>query len=158
MRKERLQERDLETVDWLVGLRWPKARACPHCDKRDASEMIRTRALFQCSSCEKQYGVFGGTVFHGTRLSPFDLASAIIQFWKASSENEEEFVTGTGLKRSVLQRRWKGPISVREFERLLKKDINSYSTILRLHKKLAPSFKVGVGLEDFIKGLLKRAG
>jgi len=109
---------DLETVEWLVGLRWPKGRKCPHCQERDSSEMIESRALFQCLSCRKQYGVFTGTSFEGTRLSPLKLRGAISFFWEQSNGNYEAFygslAHAQSKDESKLQYRWKGPISVRK--------------------------------------------
>lgn len=144
---------DLETVEWLVGLRWPKVRACPHCGERDSSEMIKTRALFQCLTCRKQYGVFTGTMFQGTRLSPLDLSFAILSFWDGSYDHDPNFYKKIKVRYPsyIPQQRSNWFISVRCFSMA----IGNYATAQRLHKKLVPHIKKNMSIEEFLESIFK---
>jgi hypothetical protein len=157
MRKETVSRDNLETIEWLSGMRWPTGPVCQGCQKKDTSRIIQTRGLYQCTECRHQFSVFSGTRFEGTRLSPFKLSAAIIFYWKESQENYEanweptpaEFKAKDYSRRTI---RWKGPIGVRALER----GIGNYATAQRLHKKLATlPFDQSISLEKFIKGLMK---
>lgn len=139
MRKTTLTKADLETIEWLAGLRWKGGPACTHCRKKGTSRLIRTRGIYQCTHCRHQFGVFSGTIFEGTRLRPFTLASLVILYFNASLNNFEEYAADMKeVKAKKVSLRWRGPISVRELERIAKKDagVSSYTTIQRFHKKL----------------------
>jgi transposase-like protein len=47
--------------------RWPKGFECPICGERHHSE-VRSRQLFQCSTCRRQTSLTAGTIFAATKL------------------------------------------------------------------------------------------
>ena len=53
--------------DFLVSLRWSEGVACPHCG---ASEhwFIKTRLIWRCKACNKQFSVKAGTIFEDSAL------------------------------------------------------------------------------------------
>lgn len=149
---------DLETIEWLARIRWPHGIKCPSCQSGDISELVKTRGIWQCRSCRLQFGVFNGTRFEGTRLSPFKLSAAIVHYYIGSIENYESYATeilprkGNKIKLSETKYRWLGPIGVQKFAKAFK----SFSTAQRLHLKLrAIPFSHDMKLETFIKALLK---
>lgn len=52
---------------YLEGLRWPNGVNCPRC-KHEKVYRIVERPQFVCASCEYQFSVTTGTVFHDTHL------------------------------------------------------------------------------------------
>lgn len=60
--------------DFLFSRRWPSGFVCPRCGERGYSH-VRTRDLYQCSSCRYQASVTAGTVMEGTRTP------LILWFW-----------------------------------------------------------------------------
>ena len=52
---------------YLEGLRWPNGVHCPRC-KHEKVYRIVERPQFVCASCEYQFSVTTGTVFHDTHL------------------------------------------------------------------------------------------
>jgi len=53
--------------DLLLRLRWKQGFICPRCGD-DKHSVIRTRKLFECSSCHAQTSVTAGTAMHRTKL------------------------------------------------------------------------------------------
>jgi len=51
----------------LFRWRWPKGFECPICGERRHSE-VRSRQLFQCSTCRRQTSLSAGTIFAATKL------------------------------------------------------------------------------------------
>jgi len=51
----------------LFRWRWPKGFECPICGERRHSE-VRSRQLFQCSTCRRQTSLTAGTIFAATKL------------------------------------------------------------------------------------------
>jgi ribosomal protein L37AE/L43A len=54
--------------DAVIALRWRDGFKCPSCDGR-AHTLLRTRGLFQCTSCRRQTSPIAGTIFASTHLS-----------------------------------------------------------------------------------------
>ncbi|HAG10459.1 MAG TPA: IS1595 family transposase [Desulfotomaculum sp.] len=52
----------------LFSLRWPEGFYCPRCGNKTAY-LIKTRHLYECTSCSYQVSVTAGTVMHKTRTS-----------------------------------------------------------------------------------------
>lgn len=52
---------------YLEGLRWPNGVTCPRC-KHEKVYRIVDRPQFVCASCEYQFSVTTGTLFHDTHL------------------------------------------------------------------------------------------
>src|SRR5271165_5176671 len=51
----------------VVASRWPDGFVCPACDGREHS-VVKTRGLFQCSTCRRQTSPIAGTIFAATKL------------------------------------------------------------------------------------------
>jgi ribosomal protein L37AE/L43A len=58
------EERCREAV---VASRWPRGFQCPGCESTRHS-VVKTRDLFQCSSCRLQTSPIAGTIFESTKL------------------------------------------------------------------------------------------
>lgn len=69
-------------VRFVAKLRWPFGPTCPRCGSRKHS-YLKTRFLWKCSECKKQYSVKVGTMFEGSRLG-FDKWLPAI-WWVANS-------------------------------------------------------------------------
>jgi transposase-like protein len=67
-----------ETVD----SRWPKGVICPHCDG-DKSVFIKTRRIWMCSKCRKQFSIKAGTVFED---SPIGLDKWLPAVWMIAGD------------------------------------------------------------------------
>ncbi len=55
-------------LDFVVALRWPQGPTCPRCQSQ-ASRFIKTRSLWECKGCRKQYSVKVGTIFEDSAIS-----------------------------------------------------------------------------------------
>jgi transposase-like protein len=53
--------------DFVVEMRWPNGVSCPHCEGTDLY-FVKTRLLWQCKSCKKQFTVKVGTIFEDSAL------------------------------------------------------------------------------------------
>jgi transposase-like protein len=62
-----------ETVD----SRWPKGVICPHCQAEDPM-FLKTRRIWKCSKCRKQFSIKAGTVFED---SPIGLDKWLPAVW-----------------------------------------------------------------------------
>lgn len=81
---------DLETIEWLAQIRWPHGIKCPSCQSGDISELVQTRGIWQCRSCRVQFGIFNGTRFEGTRLSPYKFKEFVGHYFNESLKNGYE--------------------------------------------------------------------
>src|SRR5512132_2311620 len=52
----------------VVKWRWPDGFVCPECGGRRHS-LVKTRALYQCTTCRRQTSLTAGTIFAATKLS-----------------------------------------------------------------------------------------
>lgn len=57
---------ELQCLNYLSKLRWPKGFTCPRCGATRHS-LVSTRRLYQCAVCRYQASVTAGTIFHKTR-------------------------------------------------------------------------------------------
>lgn len=56
------------SLDEVVDSRWPKGVFCPRC--RAANPMfLKTRRIWKCSACRKQFSIKAGTVFEDSPIS-----------------------------------------------------------------------------------------
>ena len=53
--------------DAVFSWRWPSGFKCPRCQGEVYSE-IKSRRLYQCSSCRRQVSLTAGTIFHASKL------------------------------------------------------------------------------------------
>ncbi len=51
----------------VFGWRWPHGFVCPGCGGQDHC-VIKTRALYQCTSCRRQTSLIAGTIFASTKV------------------------------------------------------------------------------------------
>lgn len=60
----------LVAAEYLESLRWPNGPVCPHCgnDEKHYSLPHKTRRLWKCASCRKQFTVTVGTIFEGSHI------------------------------------------------------------------------------------------
>src|SRR6266581_192150 len=61
----------LAAADYLESLRWPEGPVCPHCgesEKRPYPLKSKTRRLYKCAACRKQYTVTVGTIFESSHI------------------------------------------------------------------------------------------
>jgi transposase-like protein len=64
-------------LDFMVNLRWPNGVACPACECKKVS-FLKTRRIWKCSDCKKQFGAKLGTIFED---SPLGLEKWLPAFW-----------------------------------------------------------------------------
>lgn len=56
-----------ECRDALESLRWHDGVTCPHCGSKSISR-LKTHHIYECNSCQYQFSVMNGTIFHDTHL------------------------------------------------------------------------------------------
>ncbi len=54
-------------LQFVVDLRWPNGVACPLCNSKEAS-FLKTRRIWKCKSCRKQFSAKLGTIFEDSPL------------------------------------------------------------------------------------------
>lgn len=64
-------------LDLVVQLRWPDGPVCPRCASKEY-RFIKTRSLWECKGCKKQYSVKVGTIFED---SPIKLDKWLCALW-----------------------------------------------------------------------------
>ncbi len=67
---ERFQE-PLKAAEYLESIRWPNGPVCPHCGEAERKPYKlphKTRRLWKCAACRKQYTVTVGTIFEGSHI------------------------------------------------------------------------------------------
>jgi transposase-like protein len=61
----------LVAAEYLESLRWPDGPVCPHCgegERKPYRLKSKTRRLWKCAACRKQYTVTVGTIFEGSHI------------------------------------------------------------------------------------------
>jgi len=53
--------------EFVASLRWPEGVACPYCQSKNIGH-IKSRRMFQCKDCRKQFSVKVGTIFEDSAL------------------------------------------------------------------------------------------
>lgn len=64
-------------IDFIVSLRWLDGVKCPHCQS-DNIGYVKTRFIWQCKGCKKQFSVKVGTIFED---SPIGLDKWLCAIW-----------------------------------------------------------------------------
>ncbi len=67
---ERFQDA-FAAADYLESLRWPNGPVCPHCgesERKPYALKSKTRKLWKCAACRKQFTVTIGTIFEGSHI------------------------------------------------------------------------------------------
>lgn len=87
---------DLEVcTEFVSKLRWPNGPVCPRCESTEHS-YLKTRRLWKCKSCKKQYSVKLGTIFED---SPLGLDKWLPAVWLAA--NSKNGISSHELARSL---------------------------------------------------------
>ena len=77
---------DLEVATKFVAkLRWPEGPVCPRCGGKEHT-YLRTRRLWKCRACKKQFSVKVGTLFEG---SPVGLDKWLVTIWMLANSTHE---------------------------------------------------------------------
>src|SRR2546427_11719705 len=72
------------SLTFLASLRWPKGATCPACEARNPG-FLKTRRIWKCRDCGRQFSVKLGTIFEG---SPIGLDKWLPALWMlANSKN-----------------------------------------------------------------------
>jgi transposase-like protein len=53
---------------FMVGMRWPDGVRCPRCHHKDVGELVKSRRVWNCKGCKKQFSVKVGTIFEDSPL------------------------------------------------------------------------------------------
>lgn len=110
------EEDEVTLVDRLYRIRWPSGFVCPSCGGRRAWALQDRLPTYQCVRCDTQCSLTSGTIMHGTKLP--------LELWDRAAR----LVATSG---SVLQ--------ARDLQEQL--GLGSYTTALRLQRKLASALK-----------------
>jgi transposase-like protein len=63
--------------EFVSSLRWPEGVECPYCQSKNIGH-IKSRRMFQCKDCRKQFSVKVGTIFED---SPLGLNKWLCAMW-----------------------------------------------------------------------------
>jgi transposase-like protein len=60
----------LKAAEFLESIRWPNGPVCPHCDNDEKHYKLpnKTRRLWKCAKCRKQFTVTVGTIFESSHI------------------------------------------------------------------------------------------
>ena len=65
-------------LEFVVKLRWADGIVCPHCGSKEPHYFLKTRHIWKCKSCSKQFSVKIGTIFEDSALG---LDKWLIAIW-----------------------------------------------------------------------------
>lgn len=83
------------SLEFLASLRWPDGVICPHCEA-EKPMFLKTRRIWKCRSCRKQFSVKVGTVFED---SPLGLDKWLPALWLLA--NNRNGISSYELARSL---------------------------------------------------------
>lgn len=66
--------------NYLVQMRWNGVPTCTKCGNSQSNYLLKTRQVYKCSSCRKQFTVLQGTIFQSTKVPLEDWFYAIFLF------------------------------------------------------------------------------
>ena len=55
------------SIDFVVAMRWPHGPICPRCQSPEYN-YLKTRSVWECKGCKKQYSVKVGTIFEDSAI------------------------------------------------------------------------------------------
>ena len=67
--------------EFVASLRWPEGVACPYCQSKNIGH-IKSRRMFQCIDCRKQFSVKVGSIFED---SPLGLDKWLCAIWMVAN-------------------------------------------------------------------------
>jgi transposase-like protein len=65
-------------LQFVAELRWPDGPVCPRCGVKNEAYFLKTRNLWKCKACSKQFSVKAGTIFED---SPVGLDKWLAAIW-----------------------------------------------------------------------------
>ena len=83
-------------VQHLEQLRWPSGIICPLCGESGKIHRYKTRLIYKCGDCEKQFSVRKGTIFEESRLP---LGKWFVAAWLITSNRKG--IPSTQLAREI---------------------------------------------------------
>ena len=81
--------------DFIVSIRWKSSVTCPHCSSKEVG-FVKTRFIYNCKKCRKQFSVRTGTVLQDSLLG---LDKWIIGIWLVA--NCKNGISSCELARSI---------------------------------------------------------
>jgi transposase-like protein len=54
--------------EFLSEMRWPRGIHCPRCNSKNVGELVKSRRIWNCKGCKKQFSVKLGTIFEDSPL------------------------------------------------------------------------------------------
>src|SRR5712692_6232532 len=54
--------------EFLAAMRWPHGVRCPHCNSKKVGDLVKSRRIWNCKACKKQFSVKVGTIFEDSPL------------------------------------------------------------------------------------------
>ena len=55
------------SLDFVIAMRWPHGPVCPRCQSQEYN-FLKTRSIWECKGCKKQYSVKVGTIFEDSAI------------------------------------------------------------------------------------------
>lgn len=68
-------------IKFVASMRWSDGAICPRCESQELS-FLKTRKIWKCKACKKQFSVKVGTIFEA---SPISLDKWLLAIWLISS-------------------------------------------------------------------------
>jgi transposase-like protein len=66
-----------DALAYAIKLRWPEGVTCPRCGSKE-SRFVKTRRLWFCKGCQKQFTIKVGTIFEDSAV---DIGKWMIAYW-----------------------------------------------------------------------------
>jgi transposase-like protein len=54
--------------EFLAAMRWTHGVRCPHCNSKKVGDLVKSRRIWNCKDCRKQFSVKVGTIFEDSPL------------------------------------------------------------------------------------------
>ena len=54
--------------EFLADMRWSNGVRCPHCNSKNVGDLVKSRRIWNCKACKKQFSVKVGTIFEDSPL------------------------------------------------------------------------------------------
>lgn len=70
-------------LETIKNMRWADGIACPHCGTKDEHYFIKTRRIWRCKACKKDFSAKKGTIFED---SPLGLDKWLVAIWLIAND------------------------------------------------------------------------
>src|ERR1700730_7793314 len=54
--------------EFMIAMRWSEGIRCPHCGSENVGDLVKSRRIWNCKNCRKQFSVKVGTIFEDSPL------------------------------------------------------------------------------------------